>query len=151
MKKMQFFLLAILGLVVFTACSKQAEKDREAIQADLATKKITTAKEDPSGIFYTIDKVGTGDSPTVSNEVEVVYKGFLLDGFRFDSTLVGKTTIFPLSQVIEGWQIAVPLLKKGGKGTFWIPSGLAYGSNPPSAKIPEDAVLIFEISLVSFN
>lgn len=151
MKKISFLLLAAVGLVLFNACSKQDEKDRELIQADLAAKKITTAKEDPSGVFYVIDKVGTGEFPTLAARTEVTYKGMLLDSTVFDSTATGATIKFPLTQVIEGWQIAVPLLKKGGSGRFWIPSGLAYGSDSPSADIPKNSVLIFEIGLVNFD
>lgn len=150
MKKISFLLFAVVGLVVFNACSKQDEKDLELIKADLAAKKITTAKVDESGVHYIIDKVGTGDSPTLASRVEVTYKGMLLDSTVFDSTATGATIKFPLTQVIEGWQIAVPLLKKGGKGRFWIPSGLAYGSDELPG-IPKNSVLIFEIGLVNFD
>ncbi|RLD57409.1 MAG: peptidylprolyl isomerase, partial [Bacteroidetes bacterium] len=40
-----------------------------------------------------------------------------------------------------------PLLKKGGIGTFFVPSALGYGPNGPGS-IPDNAVLIFEIELI---
>jgi FKBP-type peptidyl-prolyl cis-trans isomerase FkpA len=137
-----------LGLV-FTSCKKedQALTDRNLILADIA-KKGVTALEDLSGVFYTITTQGTGGSPMVKNTVKVFYSGYYLDGFGFDATS-GTPIEFPLTNVIEGWQIAVPLLQKQGAGTFWIPSQLAYGSNPPQG-IRKDAVLVFDIVLQDF-
>ncbi|MEI6409778.1 MAG: FKBP-type peptidyl-prolyl cis-trans isomerase [Bacteroidota bacterium] len=57
---------------------------------------------------------------------------------------------FPLSSLIKGWQEGIPLLKKGGKGTFFIPSALGYGSQDQGA-IPANSVLIFEITLVDYQ
>jgi FKBP-type peptidyl-prolyl cis-trans isomerase len=52
--------------------------------------------------------------------------------------------------VIPGWQEAIPLLKKGGKGTFIIPSGLAYGSRGAGGAIKPNTVLVFEVELIDF-
>jgi FKBP-type peptidyl-prolyl cis-trans isomerase FkpA len=41
------------------------------------------------------------------------------------------------------------LLKKGGKGTFLLPSALGYGPGG-SGSIPPNTVLIFDIELVDF-
>lgn len=144
-------LLALLALGLGAGCHKddQAAKDRQAIQQYLSDHSLTATEHD-SGIFYIIDTPGSGGSPTVANTVKVKYKGYYLDGVVFDQTTGSQTIQFPLSDLIEGWQIAIPLLQKGGKGTFFIPSGLGYGSYPPSGVRP-DAVLVFEIELVDFQ
>ena len=82
--------------------------------------------------------------------MQVRYKGYLLDGAVFDETTGNNTVVFFLSQVIRGWQVAVPLLQKGGKGMFIIPSGLGYG-RAPQPRIPGNSILIFEIELVNFQ
>ena len=78
------------------------------------------------------------------------YKGYLLDGTVFDETPGSDARTFFLYQVIRGWQIAIPLLQKNGKGTFFIPSGLAYGPFERPG-IPANSVLIFETELVNFQ
>ncbi len=129
---------------------EQAEKDDALIKEHLAKLGIENdAKRADSGIYYTIEKEGEGENPTVSNTVKVHYHGSLLDGTVFDSSVDrGQPTSFPLNRVVKGWQEAIPLLKPGGKGTFYIPSGLCYGPTPrPGGKIPPNAILIFEVEL----
>ncbi|MFN9955636.1 MAG: FKBP-type peptidyl-prolyl cis-trans isomerase, partial [bacterium] len=73
----------------------------------------------------------------------------LLDGTIFDQTTGNQTATFPLANLIPGWQEGIPLLQKGGKGTFLLPSALGYGPNPVGP-IPANSVLIFEIELIDF-
>ncbi|OQX80726.1 MAG: peptidylprolyl isomerase, partial [Bacteroidetes bacterium 4484_249] len=61
-----------------------------------------------------------------------------------------QTISFPLTAVIKGWQIGVPLLKQGGEGLFFIPSELGYGSQG-TGSIPGNSVLIFDIGLADIN
>ena len=149
---MRHFLLlgaALLALSTWTACHKdQADIDRQDIQQYLSDNNLI-ATEHSSGIFYIIDSVGTGGNPTLDSQVTVKYKGYYLDGTVFDQTAGSDTAKFPLGNLIKGWQIAIPLLQKGGKGTFWIPSALAYGPNPPFG-VRANAVMVFEIELVDF-
>ena len=101
-----------------------------------------------SGIFYVIEKEGKGANPTVQDNVEVHYKGTLLDGNKFDSSYDrNQPAQFPLSAVVQGWQQGIPLFKPGGKGTLIIPSSLAYG---PMGRpgIPPNAVLRFDVELL---
>lgn len=143
-------LLAAVAFMV-SSCKKESTlpSDAEQIATYIKDNNITPIV-DPSGINYIITKVGTGSSPKITSTVTVYYKGYLTNKTVFDQTSSTPVT-FPLSNVIKGWQIALPLLKKGGSGTFIIPSNLAYGSNPPSSSIPANATLVFEISLVDFN
>lgn len=151
MKKVLFFtiLVAFSAMVACNKDKKQAKEDRKLILADLELKGLT-ATEDPSGIFYIIDVPGNDEHPTLNSTVKVGYKGTLLDGSVFDQTGAGETIEFPLSNLIEGWQIAIPLLGKNGHGTFWIPSELGYGGQSQGG-IPANSVLVFEISLKDFK
>ncbi len=146
-------LLAIfLGVTLLgTACKQedQREIDRDMILGYLSENNID-AEEHSSGLFYRIDSLGNGENPTLSSDVTVRYKGYLLNGTVFDETPAGVERTFPLNGLIEGWQIGIPLLDKGGSGTFFLPSRQGYGSFPPPG-IPVNAVLIFEIDLVDFE
>ncbi|MEM1318684.1 MAG: FKBP-type peptidyl-prolyl cis-trans isomerase [Bacteroidota bacterium] len=129
----------------------QTEIDKNAIiNYAIANEMDVQATE--SGIHYVITAEGTGDAhPTTSSRVKAHYTGKLLDGTKFDSSLDRGTPLeFGLGQVIKGWQEAIPLLKKGGKGTFLIPSELAYGKRGAGKVIPPNSVLLFEIELLDF-
>ncbi|MFN7118749.1 MAG: FKBP-type peptidyl-prolyl cis-trans isomerase [Saprospiraceae bacterium] len=146
------FLLGLLAILTFLACDDQrpqSEIDDELIRNYLRDNNIT-AERHSSGIYYVIQTPGTGSSPVANSLVKVKYKGYFLDGTVFDQTDGNNTLDISLQQTISGWQIAVPLLKSGGKGTFYIPSGWGYGRFPP-AGIPANAVLIFDIELISFR
>ena len=133
-------------MLLWTSCDSQFDKDEELILEYLETNNLT-AERTENGIYYIIDVEGTGDNPTVNDEVEVHYEGYFLDGEIFDSSIErNETSTFPLSNVIVGWQLGIPLLKEGGKGKLLIPSIHAYGASGRGA-IPRNAVLIFDIEL----
>jgi FKBP-type peptidyl-prolyl cis-trans isomerase len=54
----------------------------------------------------------------------------------------------PLSFVIAGWKIGVPLIKEGGKIMLYIPSLLGYGCQGGGTTIPSNANLIFEVEII---
>jgi FKBP-type peptidyl-prolyl cis-trans isomerase len=49
--------------------------------------------------------------------------------------------------VIEGWQEGIPLLSEGASAIMILPPTIAYGSNSPSAIIPPNSTLVFEVTL----
>lgn len=104
------------------------------------------AVETEDGIFHVIEQTGGAEKPTVDNTVTVNYNGYLLNGESFDAN---DNATFSLDGLIRGWQLAIPLLGRGGSGTFIIPPQLGYGSSG-SGPIPGNAVLVFDIELVDF-
>ena len=73
-----------------------------------------------------------------------------LDGKAIESSRDrGQPFPFTLGQrqVIPGWDEGIALLKKGGKATLIVPSGLAYGPNA-SGPIAANSVLLFDVELV---
>ena len=152
MKQLLWILAPTLLLAL--GCNKNDGPDQRVVDEELIEKYLDenqlTAERHSSGLYYIIEEPGTGSNPNVNSEVLVKYKGYLLDGTVFDQTPGSESTTFFLFQVIQGWQIGIPLLKKGGKGTFFIPSGLAYGPRP-QVGIPANSVLIFETELVDFQ
>lgn len=131
--------------------------DDAAINTYLKSKGITATKL-PSGLYIQTTTVGNGESPKAGDNVSMNYTGTLLDGTNFDSNLLpefGHTQPlnFPLGQgrVIKGWDEGIATLKKGGKAKLLIPSSLAYGAGSPSAKIPANSVLTFDVELLDFT
>lgn len=118
------------------------------IQAYLDAKGLT-AQTTATGLRYTIEQEGDGQHPTSNAQVTVKYTGYYLDDVVFDGTTNGGSVNFSLNGVIPGWKEGIPKFDRGGKGKLFIPSKLAYGTNPPT-NIPQNAILIFDIELVSF-
>lgn len=152
---MKKFLFA--GLTICLACLYSCKDDEDFVQQndqeiqDYLTANNLIAEKTNSGLYYIIEKAGAGDNPNIRSTVTVHYHGYYTDGKVFDSSKDrGKTSEFPLSNVIEGWQEGIPLFKRGGVGTLLIPSHLGYGANPPGT-IRENAVLIFDIELFDFK
>lgn len=140
----------VLTGLLFAGCKKdQLEIDRNKIEDYIAAKGLSAQSTD-DGIYYVYDSVGSGLRPEISNSVVADYEGFLLDDTKFDSSLDrGQPSTFPLSAVIRGWQLGIPLFQEGGAGTLIIPSELGYGSNPPSGSvIGKDEVLVFHVHLI---
>ncbi len=102
-----------------------------------------------SGLQYEVVTAGEGASPGRTDEVEVHYRGTLLDGTVFDSSYDrGQTVTFGVSQVIPGWTEALQLMKEGAKYKLYIPSDLAYGPGGAGQVIGPNSTLIFEVELI---
>jgi FKBP-type peptidyl-prolyl cis-trans isomerase FkpA len=142
-------LLLIVG--VFSACKKdkydadkQAETD-DALIVDFIAKNSIVAVKHSSGIYYQIINPGSGNVNYTSNtSVSVTYEGRLLNGHVFDKS--ASTATFALGGLIQGWQIGIPLIQKGGRIRLIVPSTLAY-KNEARGSIPANAVLDFTIDL----
>ncbi len=149
---LKFIALLSLFIILFAGCEKESEKqadaDDEIILNYLEDNDLSATKHS-SGMYYMINEEGAGYSPNSNSVVEIKYKGYLTNGTVFDETEGNSSATMALSSLISGWQIGVPLLKKGGMGTFFIPSALGYGTNATN-NIPENSVLIFEIELIDF-
>lgn len=102
----------------------------------------------PSGLQYRILKQGSGKTPTADDSVTVHYRGTLVDGREFDSSLRKKKPVtFAVKGVIPGWTEALQIMKEGAKWELFIPPDLSYGARGPLA----DRTLIFEIDLITVN
>jgi len=132
---------------------KLAEKNKKEGVAFLeANKKKEGVKTLPSGLQYKVITEGSGKSPKETDTVTVNYRGTLIDGTEFDSSYKrGQPATFPVKGVIAGWTEALQLMKEGAKWQLFIPSSLAYGEKGAGGVIGPDAVLIFEVELISIK
>jgi FKBP-type peptidyl-prolyl cis-trans isomerase FkpA len=147
-KKITYVTLLLIA-TVFCGCNKdQVAIDTDKIAEYLVDNNLA-AEQTEDGLYYVITKEGTGERPDINSKVTVHYKGYKLNGDIFDSSYDrGQKSTFPLSGVIQGWQLGIPLFKEGGSGTLIIPSHLAYGNNPPNGSgIKKNEVLVFDIEL----
>lgn len=151
---MRNLIYSFLAIVVFgfVGCQKDYVKLNDEEIKEYISKNNLDAQRTTEGLYYIINDEGTGDRPTVSDDVTVHYSGCLTNGSIFNSSYDrGERASFPLRGVIQGWQIGIPKIKEGGSCKLIIPSHLAYGANPPSGSIPKNAVLIFDIELFKVN
>ena len=119
-----------------------------------------TVQKDPSGIYYQIIEPGSGPSADLTSKIFITYKGQLLDGTTFDQQTDPTKTgwlLGPSSQspgLIAGWQIGIPLIKKGGHIKMIIPSSLGYGCmGSPGIRqaIPPNEILYFDVTLTDIQ
>jgi FKBP-type peptidyl-prolyl cis-trans isomerase FklB len=104
----------------------------------------------PSGLEYQVVKAGTGRKPKLDDVVVCNYRGALTDGTPFDSSYDrGTPSTFPVSDVIPGWTQALQLMPVGSTWRIFVPSSLGYGDKGAPPKIGPNAVLVFDIELLS--
>lgn len=149
----------IMGKFQQQMMAKQQQKqveDSKKNKADgkqflLTNKTKEGVVELPSGLQYKILKLGTGQKPVATDEVEVNYEGKLIDGTIFDSSFErGEPISFPLNGVIKGWTEGLQLMPVGTLFELYIPSELAYGDQGNQA-IPGGSTLIFKVELLSIK
>jgi FKBP-type peptidyl-prolyl cis-trans isomerase FkpA len=149
---MKAYLFLFFSILLFVSCASEDTNREFDTEADI-TKYIAdnnlNAKRTNSGLYYVINKQGSGSKPTSSSSVTVAYKGYFLNGKVFDQSNSNGIT-FGLNQVIKGWTEGIQLFNVGGEGILLIPYNLGYGANG-SRSIPGGAALVFDIKLVRVN
>ena len=102
-----------------------------------------------SGLQYEVIKTGTGPKPGPSDTVSTHYRGTLIDGTVFDSSVDrGVPLEIPVNRVIAGWTEALQLMAVGSKWRLVIPPELGYGERGSGGVIPPQATLVFEVELL---
>jgi FKBP-type peptidyl-prolyl cis-trans isomerase FklB len=133
--------------------TKRAEANQKAGQDFLAAnKKKKGVVTLPSGLQYKIIKSAKGDKPSATDSVVAHYRGTLLNGKEFDSSIKrGEPATFPVGGVIPGWQEVLQLMPVGSKWQVFIPAELAYGARGTDSGIGPHETLIFDIELLKIN
>ena len=126
---------------------------------DLPTMSTTTTLENFEPVtsvtsLQAIDLIeGSGATVQSGATVTVNYIGALAaNGVVFESSYNnGQPVTFSLDEVITGWTLGLPGMKVGGTRRLLIPTVMAYGANSPSAAIPANADLVFDVELIAIN
>lgn len=129
---------------------KSAAKATEYLETN---KKKEGVQVTASGLQYKVITEGKGPKPTKDDVVTAHYEGKLIDGKVFDSSIKrGKPVDFPVTRVIPGWTEALQMMPVGSKWELVVPPELGYGERVrPGGQIPPNAVLVFEVELISIK
>ncbi len=106
--------------------------------------------QEKDGLQYYILEEGTGAVPNQGDMISVHYYGCLYNGTEFDNSFKkGQAMTYSLGvdRMVAGWEIGVPLLKRGTKAIFFIPADLAYGAAGSPPNVPPNSDLAFFIEL----
>jgi FKBP-type peptidyl-prolyl cis-trans isomerase len=138
---MKQYLFLFLSIVFLSSCSSSEPTFTPETESDIIKyiqdNNLNAAKTE-SGLYYVIDKEGTGDQPNNDSDVIISYKGILLNGTTFTQTDTDGIAV-PLISQIQGLAEGLQLFKEGGEGTLLIPSELGFG---------DGVVLIMEVKLI---
>ncbi len=179
---MKFFWILAIGSLVMTGCmentsAENAKEDKKDVvsasneiknaprvesPADVNLREgqeflANNAKNDAvvlleSGVQLLELIPGSGEIPTMENNVTVHYHGTLIDGTVFDSS-VERSEPFTHNMsdpLIKGWVEGLLHMKSGAKYRVFMPASSGYG-NGGQGPIGPNSALIFEIELLSIN
>lgn len=159
MKKVVFVVVCLVVSGYFVSCVKSANStttppcnavDPVQDSAQLihfAADSITLTK-DTTGVYFQIIDSGSGVSPVNTSGLVVTYTGRLMDNTVFSADSNSNLNGLQLGQLIPGWQIGLPKIKKGGHIKLLIPSAFAYGCQGSGTAIPPNAPVYFDIYLI---
>lgn len=126
----------------------QERMSREALEEGrnflAAKEKEAGVNKTESGLLYKVIIMGTGEKFKDGETVKCNYRGTFIDGKEFDK---GDGVDFTIGRMIPGFNEAMTLMSPGARYELYIPSELAYGSNPHNG-MPANAVLVFELETI---
>lgn len=146
------FVFVILVLFVAIAVWFVAQKTR-GVNKGTETPVVTATPD--NGLVIQDIVVGSGKVAENGDTLSAHYIGKLENGTIFDESYDGGQPIqFILGsgQLIKGWELGLIGMKEGGKRRLVIPPELGYGARGAgNGAIPPNAILLFEIELVSIQ
>lgn len=159
-------LIALAGLASTPALAQEAEPQVQSAAEAEAERRYHNAQQAylsglmasdgwytmPGGLRWRyVDYRGTGDRPTPADTVTVHYEGSFIDGEVFDSSFQrGSPATFPLSGLIDAWELAIPQMRVGETIELAAPATLAYGPRG-RGPIPGGATLLFKVELIGIE
>jgi FKBP-type peptidyl-prolyl cis-trans isomerase len=135
------------------AINDQKAYDDDIMVKYIAANNLTGYQKTPLGLYYKINKAGTGTVPITDNTtVNINYVGLLLNGTTFDSYTTADNatgTTFDIPDMIVGVREGTKsYCTTGSNVSFIIPSRLAYGKKGAST-IPANSCIRFDMVVIS--
>lgn len=158
MKQFVTALLAFFTVIALFSCDdnsleKQRNKELELLNTYLL-ENYPDLEPTRSGLYYSEETAGTGDTIKLGDRVQVFYATWLIDSFLVDESN-GYTSGFryePLEfivgagSVVAGLDEAVTYMQKGTVANLILDSGLAYGQSG-SNSIPGFTSLLMQVEV----
>ncbi len=129
-----------------------SEADYRVYLLNEIRKTYPNAQQTASGLVYVIQKEGNGEKAKTGDQVSTHYTGTFLNGTKFDSSRDRNQPLdftHDVKQMIAGYDEAISILSKGGRGIFVIPYFKAYGAAGRPGGIPPYSDLVFDIELLN--
>ena len=124
----------------------QGDVERTTFASSLGVDLAAMTKR-ASGLYVQDLEMGTGAVAIRGKSIVVRYAGWLPNGKQFDS---GEVTVtLGTNKVIRAWEEALLGMRVGGRRRLVTPPNLAYGTRGAGDDIPPNAVLVFEMQVLS--
>jgi FKBP-type peptidyl-prolyl cis-trans isomerase FkpA len=153
-------LLSLLLLIFISSCNisgnvtersaaiEEKELDEAITKLENKGYDIDTTK---LGVYYIVNKLGTGSLPQKNDTCFLIYTGYFLDGTIFDTSAnYYQDSIWKFNymeeSLIPGFYEGISILNKGAEADIIIPSILAYGAYGNSG-IPPYTPLLFTLKM----
>lgn len=106
----------------------------------------------PRGIYYKVLAEGNNDGrhPSTRSIITAHYTGKTINGKKFDSSRGGTPLAMRLSDLIDGWIVAMQHMCIGDRWEVYIPAEMGYGKFSQPG-IPGGSTLIFDIELMGIG
>ncbi|WP_341907749.1 peptidylprolyl isomerase [Fluviicola taffensis] len=133
-------------------CAAMSEAEYRVYLLSEIRKKYPNAQQTESGLVYVIQTEGNGTKANKGDNVSTHYTGTFLNGTKFDSSRDRNQPLdftHNVGQMIAGYDEAISILSKGGRGIFVIPYFKAYGAAGRPGGIPPYSDLVFDIELLN--
>ena len=126
-----------------------AEFENENI-AEYVAKTDTSFRQSPAAFWYKIEDEGNGAALQRGDKVHILFNLVLLDGSVCYTPDNKGDQIITLGRydIIRGLDEALLMLREGGRGTFIIPSDLAFGMVGDQNCVGSKQTVIYEILFV---
>jgi FKBP-type peptidyl-prolyl cis-trans isomerase len=125
------------------------QKDMERIKNYIERKNLKM-NESPTGLWYQIIKEGSGNILVDNDKIVMDYECSLLDGTKcYSSRNTGpKEIILGKTEIEQGLNEGLRLLKRGAEAIFIIPPYLAYGLIGDRKMIPPRTVIVYNVNIL---
>jgi len=127
------------------------EHEKSLLQKYIQNEKITVSPTE-DGIYYVVQRAGTGAQVKYGDMVAIHYDGYFLDGKKFDSTRLHdepfQFVYGEQQQVIGGFEKIIGKMHAGEKALVVMPSKEAFGEKGSLGIVPPYTSVIYEIELI---
>ncbi|HAN78290.1 MAG TPA: peptidylprolyl isomerase [Bacteroidales bacterium] len=127
---------------------KKLKSELELIAKYVNDNKLDMQKTE-SGLWYKISKTTNDALISLGDKVSYTFKLSLLNGtVLYASNAAPKTIIAGKGGVESGLEEGLLMLNKGSKAMFILPPHLAHGIAGDNNKIPQRAIILYELEII---